>query len=272
MTADRDALVEAILPAVLAAGRLQVRLLAGSFAVSRKGDNSPVTEADHRSEVILLEALAAHAPGVPVVAEEEVAANRIPALDRRFFLVDPLDGTREFVSRRPEFTVNVGLVEDGRPVFGIILAPALGDIFATCRDGPAWMHLDSLEAAPPPLAAWRRLASRTPPADGLSLLDSRSHRSCPREPRPALLGGAVIAERRHVGSSLKFAMIARGDADLYVRLGPTSEWDTAAGQAILEAAGGAVTTLDGQPLRYGKSGERFLNPHFIAWGRGPAPG
>lgn len=277
MTAEHDALVEALLPAVMEAGRLQVALLDQGFTVDHKGDSSPVTEADHRSEAILLAALAVAAPGVPVVAEEEVAARRIPALGPRFFLVDPLDGTREFVARRPEFTVNVALVEHGRPVLGIILAPALGEIFATRGSGAAWMPLvrsgmrpaDGLAAPLPPLGRWRGLATRAQLAGGLSLLDSRMHGARPGAQRPALLKDAVIAERRAVGSSLKFGLIARGDADLYVRLGPTSEWDTAAGQAILVAAGGAVTTLDGAPLTYGGSDPRFLNPHFIAWGRGP---
>lgn len=270
MTVDHDALIEALLPAVIEAGRLQIELLAGDLAVSAKGDNSPVTVADHRSEAILIAALAKAAPGIPVVAEEEVAAARIPALGDRFLLVDPLDGTREFVERRPEFTVNVALVEGGRAVLGIILAPALGDIFATRGRGAAWAHSEKLAEALPPLAAWHPLATRQPPAGGLVAVGSRSHGSKDGTPLPQLLQGVVIGERRRVGSSLKFCLIARGDADIYARLGPTSEWDTAAGQAILEAAGGAVTTLDGAPLRYGNAQGRFLNPQFVAWGRRPA--
>ena len=274
MTLQHDALVTRLLPAVMEAGRLQIALQHGGLSVSNKSDCSPVTEADQRSEAILIGAIHAAIPGVPVVAEEEVAAGRIPTLGERFFLVDPLDGTREYVGMRPEFTVNVALVENGRPVMGIILAPALGEIFATRVDGgAAWARSARLAEPLPPLAEWPRLATRPAPAGGLVAVGSRSHASkaetSAEAPRPPLLAGIAIAERRRVGSSLKFCQIARGDADIYVRLGPTSEWDTAAGQAILEAAGGAVTTLGGEPLRYGGAGNRFLNPHFVAWGRLP---
>lgn len=269
MRIGHDALVEALLPAVMEAGRLQVGLLAGDLSVSRKTDSSPVTEADHRSEAILIAALAEAAPGIPVVAEEEVAAARIPELGDRFFLVDPLDGTREFVERRPEFTVNVALVEGGRPVLGIILAPALGEVFVTRGAGAAWARSEGLAEPLPPLAKWAALATRHPPPGGLVAVGSRSHGHKDGTPPPRMLEGVVIGEHRRVGSSLKFCLIARGEVDIYARLGPTSEWDTAAGQAILEAAGGAVTTLDGAPLGYGNARGRFLNPHFIAWGRRP---
>ncbi len=288
---DHAALVRALLPTLLDVGQRQLRLRAAGLAVEQKADLSPVTEADRLSEGLLLQALGAAAPGVPVVAEEEVAARRVPELGRRFFLVDPIDGTREFIERRAEFTINVALVENGHPVFGIILAPALGEVFATLAAGhAAWTRLgpDGADgvARPPaswpippttdrtasevaPLAVWTPLATRAPSPDGFVVVGSRSH---PGAAPPPSLAKLPVRARRAVGSSLKFCLIARGDADLYPRLGATSEWDTAAGQAILEAAGGAVLTLDGAPLVYGKADEGFANPHFVAWGRRPVAG
>lgn len=264
-------LVEALLPCVLAAGRIEMAHFAAGVAVETKADTTPVTAADHEAEEVLLAGLHRVAPGVPVVAEEEVAAGRTPATENAFFLVDPLDGTRAFIKRSPEFTINIGLVEGRQPVFGIIYAPALDLLFATlgpreaveARISPA---ADGVRLADVTLA---RLATRAPDPAGLVAFASRSHAA---QSTDEFLQQLPIAEKRKASSSLKFCLIARGEADLYARLGQTSEWDTAAGQAILTAAGGSVTTLDGRPLIYGKREAGYANPHFVAWAREPLLG
>jgi 3'(2'), 5'-bisphosphate nucleotidase len=264
-------LVEALLPSVLAAGRIEMAHFAAGVAVETKADTTPVTAADHEAEEVLIAGLHRVAPGVPVVAEEEVAAGRTPATENAFFLVDPLDGTRAFINRSPEFTINIGLVEGCQPVFGIIYAPALDLLFATL--GPQ----EAVEARISPAAdgvrladvTLMRLATRAPDPAGLIAFASRSHAA---QSTDEFLQQLPIAEKRKASSSLKFCLIARGEADLYARLGQTSEWDTAAGQAILTAAGGSVTTLDGRPLIYGKRDAGYANPHFVAWAREPLLG
>lgn len=261
------ALVEALLPAVLAAGRVEKRHFAAGVAVETKADTTPVTVADREAEEILTEALHRAAPGIPVIAEEAVAAGKVPAVKDTFFLVDPLDGTRAFIKGSPEFTVNIGLVVDQKPIFGIIYAPALDRFYATLGPGEAVeativaedenIRLEGLALA--------RLKTREPDPQGLIAFTSRSHAT---QSTDEFLKHLPITEKRKASSSLKFCLIARGEADLYARLGQTSEWDTAAGQAILSAAGGCVTTLDGAPLQYGKAANGYANPHFIAWARG----
>ena len=202
-------------------------------------------------------------PDVPVVAEEAVSEGRVPEIGRRFFLVDPLDGTKEFIKRNGEFTVNIGLIEDGRPIAGVVLAPALGRIYAGAG-GEAWTAGVDPDCtaidAPAPLRA--RSVSGAPVA-----VASRSHSTPETE---VMLDKVGAAERRSIGSSLKFCMVAESEADFYPRFGPTMEWDTAAGDAVLRAAGGRVVTLDGRPLAYGKlkvEGMRdFENPFFLATG------
>lgn len=262
------ALVEALLPAVLAAGRLEMRHFSAGVTVSTKADATPVTVADHEAEEVLTAALHAAAPGIPVIAEEAVAAGRVPAVDGPFFLVDPLDGTRAFIKGSPEFTVNIGLVVGNEPVFGIIYAPALGELFATLGPHEAAEARIGVDASATELAAclWEPLHTRAPDARALVAFASRSHAGPNTD---AFLQHLPIAEKRKASSSLKFCLISRGEADLYARLGQTSEWDTAAGQAILAAAGGTVTTLDGKPLTYGKRSGGYANPHFVAWGREP---
>jgi 3'(2'), 5'-bisphosphate nucleotidase len=265
---DCRRLTEALLPAVLAAGRVEMRHFAAGVAVQTKADTTPVTIADHEAEEVLTKALHEAAPGVPVIAEESVAAGRVPAIEHSFFLVDPLDGTRAFINQSPEFTINIGLIEKNEPVFGIIYAPAMNLLFATLGPGQAVeasiapeaedAKLDDLELKP--------LATREPDPKALIAFASRSHAA---QSTDAFLQRLPIVEKRKASSSLKFCLIARGEADLYARLGATSEWDTAAGQAILMAAGGSVTTLDGSRLRYGKSEEGFGNPQFVAWAREP---
>ena len=227
------------------------------FSVKHKADQSPVTEADEAAERVILPELRALTPDIPVIAEEEVAAGRAPALaGGRFWLVDPLDGTKEFIRRNGEFTVNIALIRDLEPVLGVVYAPVLGTTYAGAGPGTATLSTDG---APP-----RPIAARHVPAEGAVLVSSRSHGN--PEKLKALTGKTKIAAQRTAGSSLKFCLVAAGEADFYPRYGPTCEWDTAAGHAVLAAAGGSVRTLDDKDLRYGKPD--FLNPEFMARGLG----
>jgi sulfate adenylyltransferase subunit 2/3'(2'), 5'-bisphosphate nucleotidase len=232
-----------------------------------KEDGSPVTVADQRAEAIILEGLCKLAPGVPVVAEESVAAGRIPEIGAEFFLVDPLDGTKEFLrgaDSRGEFTVNIALVRDRAPIAGVVLAPALSRLWVAGTER-AWAtntveRGDGMEPLQP-------IHVRPAPDGGVRAIASRSNRNAETE---AYLELYDVAEFREAGSSLKFCLLAEGKADLYPRLAPTMEWDTAAGDAILRAAGGRTVTLDGAPLAYGKRGRTgaadFANPGFVALG------
>lgn len=235
------------------------------FAVEQKDNDSPVTEADRRAEAVILKRLAEIAPDVPVIAEEAASEGDIPEIGARFFLVDPLDGTREFVNRRDEFTVNIALVENGEPVAGVVYAPALG--MMAVADGPASGRTAMLaKDAPIAAADWQPIHTREVPAAGLVAVASRSHRDAETD---AFLESHGVTETRSAGSSLKFCLIARGEADVYPRFGRTMEWDTAAGHAVLRAAGGCVLTTDGLALRYAKRERGYDNPAFIAWGRKP---
>jgi 3'(2'), 5'-bisphosphate nucleotidase len=267
-TLDHARLAEALLPAVLEAGRIEMGYFRLGVEVDRKSDFSPVTAADREAEAIIHEVLDQIAPGVPVIAEEQTAEGRVPDVSDTFFLVDPLDGTKEFVAKRDEFTVNVGLIVGGRPKFGMIYAPARSELYLTLGPGKAYQALFSPDARKCDLSSSALLAihTRSPDPNGWVALDSHSHRNKGDVSLPV---NPPIAKTLHLGSSLKFCLVARGEADIYVRNGPTSEWDTAAGQAILVAAGGDVTTLDGRELEYGKREKNFLNPSFVAWGRNP---
>jgi 3'(2'), 5'-bisphosphate nucleotidase len=234
-----------------AAGSIELDVLAAGFDVRDKADASPVTEADVRAEALVVDGLGRMSPQWPIVAEEAVAAGHSPVSGDRFWLVDALDGTREFVAGNAEFTVNIALVEHGVPVMGVVHAPALGLLFAG-RLGVGAFVVDS--------AGRRAIRTRSVPAGGITVLASRSHGD--EQALRAFLAGRPVAAVRHAGSSLKFGMLAAGEADLYPRFGRTMEWDTAAGHAVLAAAGGEVTDLSGRPLRYGKAG--FENPHFVA--------
>jgi 3'(2'), 5'-bisphosphate nucleotidase len=236
-----------------------MRIYAGDLGVRDKADKSPVTDADQAAEAIIVAGLRALTPDTPVVAEEEMAAGRVPAIDviqagGSFWLVDPLDGTKEFIKRNGEFTVNIALIEDGRPTLGIVLAPASDTLWR----GAMGLGADKSEKG----GAFTRIATRPQPIDGLTCCASRSHAIYSDLDIWFGREGLTVAERVQVGSSLKFCLIAEGKADIYPRFGPTNEWDTAAGQGVLEAAGGEVVTTDGKPLLYGKP--RFSNPHFIA--------
>lgn len=259
--ADIDLVALSLGCIAVAAGAVIAEIYARGPSTAQKPDASPVTDADLAAERLIVDQLASAFPGVSVVAEELAATGRAPVIADRFILVDPLDGTREFIAGRNEFTVNLALVDGGRPVAGAIYAPPLRRLwFAGCasftmRVAPGAQLLRIVDA--------ERIGVRTPPVSGLVALVSRSH--CDLE-TDAYLATLPIAERRPVGSSLKFCLIAEGAADLYPRTGPTREWDTAAGQAILMAAGGDVTALDGKPLRYGKAIEGFGQPGFVAVG------
>ncbi len=246
--------LDRVVPIARAAGALVMEIYATDFAVAGKQDDSPVTEADRRAEGLLEAALARIAPGFPIVSEEAVCGGQVPVLAERFWLVDPLDGTREFIARNGEFTVNVALVERGQAVLGVVLAPAQGRLFAGAVGAGAFVEDASGRRTP--------LACRRVPEAGLTVVSSRSHGD--REALDAYLAGRMVAARVNVGSSLKFCLVAAGEADLYPRFGRTMEWDTAAGHAVLRAAGGRVAGLDGAELCYGKPG--LVNPPFAATG------
>jgi 3'(2'), 5'-bisphosphate nucleotidase len=257
----RSALLEAMVAAAVEAGRAAHEIYIAGFEVQRKADHSPVTQADHAAEAIILERLRHAAPDVPIVAEEEVAAGRLPAIGSQFFLVDPLDGTKEFIQRSGDFTVNIALIRDGVPVMGVVYAPVTAGLFiGNVADGWAQRSHQPTDAKAAK-AARTPIRVRAPPTHGLTVVVSRSHATPETE---TYLAQYSVAERVSVGSSLKFCQVAAGEADLYPRLGPTMEWDTAAGQAVLVAAGGTVLAPGGAPLEYGKPGLR--NSHFIAGG------
>lgn len=257
-------LVEALLPSVLAAGAETMRYFRSGVQTETKADGSPVTLADQAAEKILLAGLERAAPGVPVVAEEAMAAGEAPNLAASFFLVDPLDGTREFINGRDEFTINIGLITSGVPRFGIIYAPALSQLYLTLADDHAVAAPLDPDAGSCSLSELNTRQLRTRPSTGspLTIVASRSHGSDALE---NWLTGVNVAGRANIGSSLKFCLVAAGEADVYPRFGPTMEWDTAAGHAIASAAGGIVTETDGTPLVYGKLETGFLNPGFIVW-------
>ena len=249
-----QALLDALLPIARQAGAAIMDIYATDFAVRGKADASPVTEADERAEALILPALASLTPDIPIVAEEAAAAGRIPSVGERFWLVDPLDGTKEFINRNGEFTVNIALIENGSPVLGVVFAPALDRLFAGAAGLGAFVEDKGVR---------RDIVCRTEPAEGLTVVASRSHGDA--DALASFLAGRKVARQTNAGSSLKLCLVAAGEADVYPRLGRTMEWDIAAGDAVLRAAGGIVRTLDGPALRYGKAD--FANPHFAAWGK-----
>jgi 3'(2'), 5'-bisphosphate nucleotidase len=226
------------------------------FQVHHKPDLSVVTEADRAAEAIIVAGLRDALPKCTIVAEEEVASGKITAATAEFWLVDPLDGTREFASGSNDFAVNIGLVRGGHAVLGVVGVPAAGVIFGGIVGMAAWVQRDGHRSA---------ITVRLPPPQGLTVVASRHHGDQVR--LDAFLSGRTVAGIVNFGSSLKFCRIAEGQADLYPRFGATMEWDTCAPQAVLEAAGGSVETLDGQRLEYGKAG--WKNPGFVCWGRRP---
>ncbi len=249
---DERGLIEALAEAAREAGEAILSVRRRGFEVETKGDTSPVTEADRAAERIILDALARAAPGVPVIAEEEVAAGRIPAHDELYFLVDPLDGTKEFVRGGDDYTVNIGLIADGQPRLGVVLAPEQGRMHGGIVGDGAWVADQSGRQPIQTRALGKEMVAVASKShftqNTADYLDSIS-RGC----------GHV-----GIGSSLKFCILAEGRADIYPRLGPTSEWDTAAGHAVLLAAGGLCDGPDGTPLRYGKPA--FVNRAFVGTG------
>jgi 3'(2'), 5'-bisphosphate nucleotidase len=253
-------LLDAMIAAALEAGLAANRIYHGGFEVHTKGDDTPVTAADHLAEEIILRHLARHAPAITVVAEEQAAAGHLPAVGDEFFLVDPLDGTKEFIHKRGDFTVNIALIRNAAPALGVVYAPASGRLYAAEVAAGRAVH-GALDPHGPQLGALTPIRVRPVPAAGVTAVASRSHRTPETD---AYLSRYTVADLVAVGSSLKFCLVAAGEADLYPRLGPTMEWDTAAGHAVLVGAGGQVLGPDGQPLGYGKP--QFRNPWFVASG------
>ena len=258
---DRDAIAEIFAQLTVEAAVVVMHVYAGDPNARRKADSSMVCDADERAEAVILEGLAAQLPWLPVVAEEAASRGEKPLCGRAFILVDPVDGTREFLHRNGEFTINIALILDGVPCAGAVYAPAINRLWM------AGSRAYTVEIAPgamlPPVEARTPIRVRDVPGEGLTALASRSHADAQTE---LFLAALPIAERRCAGSSLKFCILAEGKADVYPRFGPTMEWDTAAGDAVLRAAGGAVLDEAGGLLRYGKADAQYRNGSFVAWG------
>jgi 3'(2'),5'-bisphosphate nucleotidase len=254
---------EAVIAAAVEAGGIILAIRAKGFGVEQKPDTSPVTAADRAAEAAILARLASIAPDIPVIAEEACSAGIPPPVGSRFFLVDPLDGTKEYVSGRDDFTVNIALIENGAPVFGVVFPPALGEIYVGEVGIGAWTAAvkDGVVGLRRPIRVRDR---RDGPVD---VVASKSHRTPETD---VYIGRYRVGRLVAAGSSLKFCKIAAGEADLYPRLGPTMQWDTAAGDAVLRAAGGQVVMIDGRPLPYGPGAAAgvaaYRNPWFIAAG------
>jgi 3'(2'), 5'-bisphosphate nucleotidase len=253
---DDDALIALAAGLALDAGDAILQVRSRGFDVVRKEDRSPVTEADHAAEAIIVTGLREAVPAIPVIAEEEVAAGHVTEPSAEYWLVDPLDGTREFAAGNNEFAVNIGLVRDGRPVLGVVAIPVTGELFGGIVGRGAWKRVGIVQTT---------VSARLPPEEGLTVLASRYHGNSTR--LDEFLRDKRVAKLINFGSSVKFCRLAEGMADLYPRFGRTMEWDTCAPQAVLEAAGGTVRMFDGEELRYGKRG--WENPHFVGTGRLP---
>ena len=272
MTAEApqlEDLAQSIIPIAQRAGAAILDIYRIDPNTRYKADKSPVTDADHASEDLIIDSLSKLSPEIPVVAEESLAAGNIPEVQRYFFLVDPLDGTKEFIKKNGEFTVNIALVNSGQPVFGLIYAPDKADCYVTLGSNKA-ARFELLPDHNPPAGQkfdFEILTGEPQEQRPMTAIVSRSHLTPETE---SFLKNLGDPQRLLLGSSLKFGVIARGDADVYPRFGPTSEWDTAAGHALLNAAGGCVLMGDGTPFLYGKRNRSFLNPPFVAWRRKPS--
>ena len=263
---ERDRLSRVFAAIASEAGVAVMEVYATDFTSRTKADSSPVSDADERAEEIIVKRLNAALPGIGVLAEETAAREGVGAARAStFLLVDPVDGTKEFLKRNGQFTVNIALVEAGRPIAGCVYAPARKDIYFGGATAWTIAGFSAGETLRP--ADGQALHTRTYPAAGLTAVTSSSHLDPETK---AFLEKRRIAGTTAVGSSLKFCLIAAGQADLYPRWGPTMEWDTGAGHAVLQAAGGCVTRPDGSPFLYGKSAAGYLNGPFVAWGRAPA--
>ncbi len=254
---DLDTLVEPILATTIEAGEVVMDVYHSDFEVYGKADQSPVTEADRRGEDVITAALQKIAPEIPIVGEEAKSEGKCPDISGgTFWLVDPLDGTKEFIKKGSDFTVNIGLIKDGSPVMGFVLAPAMNKFYWGLVGKGAWVA--DLEDGK--LVNTQQITTREADKDNLVIVASKSHRSPELE---AYLEHFPGAENISIGSSLKLCLLATGEADLYPRLGPTCEWDTAAAHAVLLAAGGHVEIAGGEPLSYAKDLKTFLNPWFL---------
>jgi 3'(2'), 5'-bisphosphate nucleotidase len=253
-----DPLLDIALRAALAGGEAAMRVYAEAFEVRQKDDKTPVTEADLASERVIVAMLTAAFPDIPIVSEETVPEAGFESPAARFWLVDPLDGTKEFVARNGEFSVLIGLIEDGRPVLGVVHGPAVGATYTAHGPGTAMRRREG--------GVFEPIRARAPASNGIVVVHSRSHENSRR--LAEYFQNRAVIERTMCGSALKFGILAAGEADFYPRFGTTMEWDTAAGQAVLEAAGGHVLDLTGQPLQYGKPG--LKNDGFLAWGATPS--
>jgi 3'(2'), 5'-bisphosphate nucleotidase len=247
--------MEALLELARKAGEVILEIYNTDFEVTDKSDNSPLTAADLASHQLIVARLRELTPEIPVLSEE---SSRIPFETRRswqrYWLIDPLDGTREFIKRNGEFTVNIALIEGQQPTLGVIYAPVIDKLYYGMKGEGAWLRDGAADAVPIQVQRKRRTPAQ--------VAGSRSHAG---DSLIQYLQNLGQHELLSMGSSLKFCLVAEGKADLYPRLGPTSEWDTAAAQAIVEAAGGRVTTLDMQPLKYNTK-DSLLNPHFFVFG------
>ena len=252
-----DPMLDTAIEAALAAGEAIMRVYAEPFEVVQKSDQTPVTEADLASERVIVKMLTAAFPEIPIVSEETAPEDGFRPPAARFWCVDPLDGTKEFIAKNGEFCVCIGLIEDGRPVLGVVHGPARRVTYAAHGAGSAIRIRDG--------GAAEKIAARAPAADGVVVIHSRTNANSRR--LGEYFQGRSILDRVSCGSALKFGVLAAGEADLYPRFGTTMEWDTAAGQAILEAAGGSVVRVEGGPLAYGK--HDLKNGAFLAWGKQP---
>lgn len=257
---DYRLIAEEFAELAVAAGAAVMLFYNNDSHARQKGDTSPVCDADLAGEELILAGLASRLPNLPVVSEEAAAAGAKSTAADTFILVDPVDGTREFLAGKGEFTVNIGLVVNGLPAVGAVYAPALARMWLAGNEA------FTFDVAPggrlPPPEDRSRIHTRPAPSDGLVALTSWSH----TDPRTsAFLEELDVKDRRMIGSSLKFCALADGSADIYPRFGATMEWDTAAGDAILRAAGGVVLDREGEPLRYGKTASKFMNGSFVAW-------
>lgn len=269
MTLDeRLALARRLIPVARSAGAISLHYYHHGAEVIDKDDGSPVTVADREAEALVTKELAALYPGIPLVGEEATAANKIPDISGgTFFLVDPLDGTKEFITGGGDFTVNIALLENFRPVAGIIYAP-VSDLlwYGACEgDGGKGFAFAQDKGANGDTAKDKPMQVRPVPPQGMTVVTSKRHGD--PEGLAEFLRPYQVHETVARSSALKFCVVAEGGADLYPRLGPTSEWDTAAGEAIVHAAGGRVTQLDGTPMQYGRAERKFLNPSFLVSSR-----
>lgn len=259
LLANPGALCNMVKRVARGAGDIALKYFDGleDMGLEAKADDSPVTLADREAEEFIGKKLAEIAPGIPVIGEEAIACGHAPALDgaEYFWLVDPLDGTKEFVSGGGDFTVNIALIQNGQPVLGVVFAPAKGELYAGHGPGTAvkWLEETGVE---------KSCEVRCAPRAGLTVVASKRHGDAGRLDK--FLEGFKVEKLVKRGSSLKICAIAAGKADLYPRFGPTCEWDTAAAHAVLISAGGFLTDTNGRPLAYGGRDPKWLNPEFVA--------